>query len=107
MQPPKASIIISVYNRFDFLQLVLAGLETQTEDDFEVIISDDGSNELFVNQLAILMASSPLRIRHNWHADNGFRKNQILNVSIRSALGHKLSFWMGTAFRTRPLWPST
>ncbi|RZK40113.1 MAG: glycosyltransferase [Hymenobacter sp.] len=95
MQPPKASIIISVYNRFDFLQLVLAGLETQTESDFEVIVSDDGSNEAFVNQLAALIISSPLRIRHNWHADAGFRKNQILNVSIQSALGAQLIFLDG------------
>lgn len=95
MQPPKASIIISVYNRFDFLQLVLAGLETQTEADFEVIISDDGSNEVFITQLDTLMASSSLRIRHNWHADDGFRKNQILNVSIRSALGAQIIFLDG------------
>lgn len=95
MQPPKASIIISVYNRFDFLLLVLAGLETQTEPNFEVIVSDDGSNEAFVSQLATHMRNSPLRIRHNWHADEGFLKNRILNVSIRSALGAQLIFLDG------------
>jgi len=95
MQLPKASIIISVYNRFDFLQLVLAGLETQTEPDFEVIISDDGSNEAFVSQLDTLMAASTLRIHHNWHADAGFRKNQILNISIQSALGSQIIFLDG------------
>lgn len=91
----KASIIISVYNRFDFLQLVLAGLETQTEKDFEVIISDDGSNEVFVSQLTQLRDSSALRIRHNWHADEGFLKNRILNVSIRSTQGAQLIFLDG------------
>lgn len=91
----KASVIISVYNRFDFLQLVLAGLETQTERDFEVIISDDGSNEAFVSQLTQLRGDSSLRIRHNWHADEGFLKNRILNVSIRSAIGAQLIFLDG------------
>lgn len=91
----KASIIISVYNRLDFLELVLAGLEIQTEQDFEVIISDDGSNETFVSQLATLRKSSPLRIWHNWHADDGFRKNQILNVSVKSAQGAQLIFLDG------------
>lgn len=95
MHSPQASVIISVYNRFDFLQLVLAGLETQTERDFEVIISDDGSNEQFVGQLAALIEGSPLRIRHNWHADDGFRKNQILNSSIRLAQSQQLIFLDG------------
>ena len=95
MHPPKVSVIISVYNRFDFLQLVLAGLETQTEKNFEVIISDDGSNEAFVSRLTELRASSSLRIQHNWHADEGFLKNRILNVSIRSAQGAQLIFLDG------------
>jgi len=95
MRPPKASIIISVYNRFDFLQLVLAGLEMQTEQDFEVIISDDGSGEEFVQQLEQLSAHSPLRLQHRWHADDGFRKNQILNTSVRAATGAQLIFLDG------------
>lgn len=95
MTRPKASIIISVYNRFDFLQLVLAGLEIQTEPDFEVIISDDGSKEAFVAQLTTLRATSPLRISHNWHPDTGFLKNRILNVSIKSAQGAQLIFLDG------------
>ncbi|WP_151086050.1 glycosyltransferase [Hymenobacter baengnokdamensis] len=95
MASPKASVIISVYNRFDFLQLVLAGLETQTEKDFEVIISDDGSNEAFVAQLTALRQSSPLKITHNWHPDAGFLKNRILNASIRLAQGQQLLFLDG------------
>ncbi|GAB3638829.1 glycosyltransferase family 2 protein [Hymenobacter arcticus] len=95
MPRPKASIIISVYNRVDFLKLVIAGLETQTEPDFEVIISDDGSHEAFVTELTALRAASPLRISHNWHPDTGFLKNRILNVSIRSAKGAQLIFLDG------------
>jgi glycosyltransferase involved in cell wall biosynthesis len=95
MATVEASIIISVYNRFDFLQLVLAGLEMQTEQRFEVIISDDGSGKQFTNQLRELCRLSPLRIRHNWHPDAGFRKNQILNTSVRSAVGSLLIFLDG------------
>ena len=78
----KATVIISVYNRIDFLKLVLAGFELQTEKDFEIIISDDGSGEFFVDELQQLMAASPLKIVHNWHEDDGFRKNQLLNRSV-------------------------
>lgn len=95
MTRPKASIIISVYNRFDFLQLVLAGLEIQTEPNFEVIISDDGSNDIFVAQLNALRAKSSLRISHKWHPDTGFLKNCILNASIKSAQGAQLIFLDG------------
>lgn len=95
MPQPKASIIISVYNRFDFLQLVLAGLEMQTDQNFEVIISDDGSGEAFVQQLKSLMQCSPLQLRHNWHPDDGFRKNQILNSSIRLSQGTHIIFLDG------------
>jgi glycosyltransferase involved in cell wall biosynthesis len=86
---PKASVIISVYNRSDFLQLVLAGFETQTEKDFEIIVSDDGSGPEFREVLHEYMATSPLKIKHNWHPDIGFRKNRILNSSIKlSAAGY-------------------
>ena len=76
----------------DFLELVLAGLEIQTERSFEIIVSDDGSNELFVNRLEDIIKASPLRIIHNWHADNGFRKNEILNKSILLAKAPYLIF---------------
>lgn len=92
---PKASIVISVYNNLWFLSLVLAGLETQTERDFEVIISDDGSGDAFVDGLRALQQASPLKIRHNWHPDNGFRKNKILNRSIAMAAGPYIIFLDG------------
>lgn len=93
--PPKATVIVSVYNRLDFLKLVLAGLEGQTERDFEVLISDDGSGEAFVAGLKETAAASPLRLRHVWHADDGFRKNKILNESIRQAAAPYLIFLDG------------
>ncbi|XZF15575.1 glycosyltransferase [Chitinophagaceae bacterium MMS25-I14] len=88
----KATVIISVYNRIDFLKLVLAGFEMQTERNFEIIVSDDGSGPAFVNELKDIIAASPLKIRHNWHADDGFRKNQILNSSIMLAASDYLVF---------------
>ncbi len=92
---PAASIIISVYNRIDFLRLVLAGFEIQTEQDFEIIISDDGSGADFVKELNRIMDASPMNIRHNRHEDLGFRKNRILNESIRLAASDYLIFTDG------------
>ena len=78
----KASIIISFYNRVDQLRLILAALEKQTFPHFEVIISDDGSNEEAVNELKKIIKQSELSIKHVWHPDNGFNKTKILNKSI-------------------------
>ena len=79
---PKASIILSVYNRLDFLKLVLAGFEIQTEKDFEIIISDDGSGSDFVAGVNEFIAKTQMRIVHNWHEDIGFRKTKLLNSSV-------------------------
>ena len=89
---PRATIIISVYNNLDFLRLVLAGFMRQTEKDFEIIVSDDGSSESFARALATIIATLGLRITHNRHADEGFRKNKILNSSIRKSQAGYLIF---------------
>lgn len=89
---PKAAVIISVYNRMHFLRLVLAGFETQTEKDFEIIVSDDGSGSAFREALLQLIATIPLKIKYNWHPDIGFRKNLILNSSIKISTAGYLIF---------------
>ena len=92
MAPPKASIIISVYNEFPRLQKVLAGLERQTKQDFEIVFSDDGSNEDTVTALQKYAESSKVPTQHIWHEDNGFRKTIILNKSIQAAKSDLLIF---------------
>ena len=90
-----ASVIISVYNKFDYLQLVLAGLERQSLWDFEVIVADDGSDEKFVEQLKKLIPILPYPLIHVWHEDKGFRKNRILNKAIVAAHSDYLIFMDG------------
>lgn len=70
----------------------MAGFARQTEKDFEIIVSDDGSGQAFQAGLARLMESSDLRIRHNWHPDEGFLKNKILNSSVVKAEADYLIF---------------
>lgn len=82
MQEPKASLIISFYNNFDFLELVLAGLERQTMKSFEVIIADDGSRDDVKRKINDYKKHTNLSIKHVWHEDLGWRKNQILNKAI-------------------------
>jgi glycosyltransferase involved in cell wall biosynthesis len=86
------SVIVSVYNRFDYLQLVLAGLERQTLWDFEVLIADDGSNNIFAEQLKNLTSLLPFPLIHIRQDDKGFRKNKILNKAIVAANSDYLVF---------------
>lgn len=88
----KATVIISVYNRMDFLRLVLAGFETQTEKNFEIIISDDGSDHGFTESLRQLIKRTTLNIKHNWHPDIGFRKNLCLNNSVKMSAAPYIIF---------------
>ena len=45
MNTPKISLIISFYNKIQWLEKVLDTVATQTFRDFEVVIADDGSSQ--------------------------------------------------------------
>jgi glycosyltransferase involved in cell wall biosynthesis len=88
----KASVIISFYQKIEYLNLVLAGFERQTERDFEIIIADDGSNSSVVNQIEELSRAISFPVLHVWHEDRGFRKNKILNRAVVSSNSDYLIF---------------
>ena len=88
----KASIIAAFYNRIDYLKLVLAGLERQTEKDFELIIADDGSRKDIVEEIKVIQTIHSFPIKHIWQEDKGFRKNRILNKAIIASESDYLIF---------------
>jgi glycosyltransferase involved in cell wall biosynthesis len=88
----KASVIVAFYNNLDMLSVVLKALERQTEQDFEVIIADDGSRAEIVEQLQQKIHTSPLAIQHVWHEDAGFRKNRCLNLCVKASRSDYLIF---------------
>ena len=89
---PKATVIAAFYNKIDYLRLVLAGFERQTETDFEFIIADDGSKQEIVKELEILSKEIPFPLIHIWQEDKGFRKNKILNKAIATANSNYIIF---------------
>jgi GT2 family glycosyltransferase len=88
----KASVVISFYNKSEWLKLLLAAFERQTFKEFEVIIADDGSFPEEVEKVKQLQASSSLAIQHLWHADEGFRKTIMLNKAILASRSEYLIF---------------
>lgn len=89
----KASVIIAVYNHFNWLRLILDALRMQTEKNFEVVIADDGSNAETVAAIKDYMQSHPeLRIVHSWQEDKGWQKNKSLNKAVRASSADYLIF---------------
>ncbi len=89
---PEISLIISFYNRIDYLKLVFAGIEIQSFKNFEVIIADDGSNERITGELRELISKINFPVKHIWQEDKGFRKNKILNRAIVESESEYLVF---------------
>jgi glycosyltransferase involved in cell wall biosynthesis len=89
------SLVISFYNKIEYLKLIFAALERQTFQDFEVVIADDGSRADVVAGIREMMDSSPLQVQHLWHEDLGFRKTKIFNEAVRKSRSPYLIFMDG------------
>lgn len=96
MSPPfKASVVFSTYNQPDWLEKVLVGFGAQDRHDFELLVADDGSGEETGARIDALRSQLPLRVRHLWQADEGFRKCRALNMAIHAAQSDYLIFTDG------------
>ena len=73
----KVSVIISTYNSEEWLKKVLLGYSVQTEQDFELVIADDGSTPLTKEVLVNMQPLFKHPIIHVWHEDLGFQKTII------------------------------
>lgn len=89
------SVLVSTYNRPEYLALVLRGYAVQTDRDFELVVADDGSGDETRRVIVDAAAETGLEILHVWHEDRGFRKTEILNRSLVAASGDYLIFTDG------------
>jgi len=83
----KVSLIITTFNRFDALELVLKSAEFQTIPPLEIIIADDGSNKTSVKKLDNFIKFSDSNIIHSWQENLGFRLARSRNKAISIASG--------------------
>lgn len=86
----KASLIISVYKNIQFLKAVLDSLIYQTENSFEIIITEDGEDASMRDFI------SNYKFRHDYQyltqEDLCWRKNKALNNAIHAARAEWLIF---------------
>ena len=78
----RIGIILSTYNSPEWLNKVLLGYEAQEDDNFEILIADDGSTSETATLVNAFSTRGCLRLQHIWHEDHGFRKTVILNKAI-------------------------
>ena len=79
------SLIISVYNRYDFLYLVLKSIEKQSFKNFKVIIAEDCEKIEMKENIKKWEKEFSFIIRHISQEDIGFRKCKILNEALKMA----------------------
>jgi len=91
-QSPSLSLIIAVYKRTDFLDLVLASVARQHGVSFEVIIAEDDEDPQILAFIDEHRKQYDFPIRHISQPDEGFRKNRILNTAIKLAQAPYLVF---------------
>jgi len=81
----KITVVVSTYNAEEWLEKVLIGYSMQTYKDFELIVADDGSRTATKQLIDRYAADYPVPLRHLWHEDLGYRRQEILNVAIMEA----------------------
>ncbi len=89
------SILLATYNWPQALKLCLESLATQTDQQFEIIIADDGSTDSTQQVITAFKSLHSISITHLWQEDQGFRKTTILNQAIAAAHGDYLVFLDG------------
>lgn len=88
----KISVIVTVYNRFEYVRNVLVSLLHQTLLPDEVIFADDGSKDDLGEYLKNLIKECPFKIKHVLQEDNGFRLARSRNNGVKAAEGDFLIF---------------
>jgi len=88
----KTSIIVSFYERLNYLKACLDSLRLNAGDFDEIVIADDGSGESCVKELRELITLYDFPVVHAWHPDEGFRLAASRNNGIKHAKGEYLIF---------------
>ncbi|MGJ0428912.1 glycosyltransferase family 2 protein [Methylobacter sp.] len=89
------SVIVTTYNWPEALDASLQSLLSQEDQDFEVLVADDGSTFETRKLIKNRYSMSPIPIRHVYHEDQGFRAGTIRNRAVARSQGDYLIFLDG------------
>ena len=89
------SVIVTTYNREDALDAALRALSRQSDNDFEIVIADDGSRPQTRALIESWRARLARPLRHVRHEHRGFRGGEIRNRAILASAGELCIFLDG------------
>jgi glycosyltransferase involved in cell wall biosynthesis len=95
------SLVVTTYNRPDALEAVVEACFAQHDQNFEIIIADDGSTANTREAVARLKTRSPVPLRHVWQPDKGFRAAMARNRGIAASSGEYVVFLDGDCIPQR------
>ncbi|MFB9244335.1 glycosyltransferase family 2 protein [Massilia antarctica] len=95
LRPTTISLIVSTYNRPDALEAVLRACLAQDDDDYEIIVTDDGSADTTRQCIERIAAGTRRRLIHVWQPDDGFRLSRARNQGVLAARGDYVVFLDG------------
>jgi GT2 family glycosyltransferase len=89
------SVIVTTYNWPQALEACIRSLFAQTDNDFEVVIADDGSTETTKHLIERINVDAPIKIQHIWQQDKGFRAATCRNKAVAACSGDYVVFLDG------------
>ncbi len=97
----KTAVIVTTYNRPDALAVVLDGYCGQNDQDFGLVVADDGSGEETAEVVRQFSRRAPFSVTHIWHEDRGFRAAAIRNRALASTSADYVIFTDGDCIPSR------
>lgn len=97
----KTALIVTTYNRPDALAAVLEGYCRQSDQDFELVVADDGSKKDTADVVRQFVPRAPFPLTHVWHENRGFRAAAIRNRAVASSGADYIVFTDGDCVPSR------
>ena len=88
----KISLIISTYNKPQYLKHCLKSITELTEFPDEILVADDGSKKATAELISQFSMRLPIPLIHVWQEDNGYRLARSRNNGILKSTGNYLIF---------------
>jgi glycosyltransferase involved in cell wall biosynthesis len=89
------SVVVSTYEWPEALDIVLRAFAEQTDQEFEIVVADDGSGGRTADVVASWKETFGERLDHVWHEDAGYRRARVVGLAALKTRGNHLVFMDG------------